>query len=328
MPDAALIVRKIAELERLAWSFADLARSAALSCDEERARRLADRARRLIADAEALNGAPIDLRGEISAELQTKLRQDTSRALNLLRERLNLTLDLLAFCPRGTQEYPFKKGCGSFVGTKAGLSDGPADGFKNRINFKFRLTRRDCCERICLVTVLHREFLENGLICNPPSTGSDRPPPDPFDAFIENLPLDDDDAEGGYIVDTKPLKKAAGKLVVNTDPCFDAQQMKPLPKLDPANPAKELPGETVPGVEGTDKPGDFKLGTAVFFETAAICVVPEPWTVLQTMRWKLFRDKERNFVVEVLPKDGSIDWGASSGPFQKALKKWMKNHRP
>ena len=282
--------------------------NAARACDFGRARRLAESSR-------ALDDS-------IDAAFRIRLRRlSLGKRLADARRSLDQIERLRRECAKRRQIYPFEE-AGTFDGTTAGLDPTKAPvtvDQKNRIVFVFNPTKalELDCDSICLVSVQHFEDLTKcGMVVEEP--GSVRRGGAGFPA-----PLDSD-AVDGYVVDTSPKSEC---------PCLPADGQRfvvvPLPQI-----AGQPPGTGI-GLRGTDEPNDATKGFELHFETAAVCfkvtkksaegkIKAFEITILQTMRWVLEVNQKGALVSRILKNGQSIDWGAPSLPFQKALRMWLK----
>lgn len=207
---------------------------------------------------------------------------------------------LLKKCAKQKPIYPFKEG-GTFKGTKAGLDTQIMADEKTRIEYLFRPGKKIECASLTFVQVLHCENPDdcNKIFVEPSDAGA------PFAMGPSAL-----DVADGHVVDTRPN---------NEHPGYTRQCRKTFTLKN---------GDKVVGLFGVDEPSGLNSPNECYFEMAAMCFDTNPPTVLQTMRWVHFVDSKAKETSRILKRNGKIDWGAPSGPFQKALKFWLKQKRP
>lgn len=262
--------------------------SAALECDEDRARRLSKRLKALIAEAEAkLAAAPAQARAFYHTD------DVVERHLKAARKALKRIRKLLKVCRKKAGKPPKK--VGSFKGTTQHTA--PTIG-NDSIDFVFEFKKPVRCERLCLVSVYYIENDETGEILRNPSDGY----LEGFDNFGGGT-LSDDHAVDGRIVDAPVLRKpeGGGDPVKSNNPCL---------------PTSKVEGQKVIGY---DPPNFVKRGFTAYFETCVVCLDDRPrFKVLGSMRWS-----NKGNTSALTPRKGRLDRERRSDGFIRALEKYL-----
>lgn len=290
-PDPLDQIFQASSIAQQARDLASNALSGAEHCDEEKARRLAERSRQLIDEARRiLGGVPADA-------LAFYMTDDVTRRI------LDTAEDFLARIDTALEEWCGNDGrvfqSGGTFSESRDCQEGQAG--QNRIEFVFELNGEVECRNLCIVSVFHIEEDRTGTTVVPPS----RAYSDDYDPLLGGRLRDEDSVEG-YIVDTPPrVLDNNGRLVNNTSPCM---------------PTMQIQGNVI---TAWDSPSFLRPGYTAYFETCILCLDEEPFTILGCIRWKHTPGRS-----EIQPGEGeAVDREAASGMFREAVRVWLRNHQ-
>ena len=229
------------------------------------------------------------------------------------------------------ESFAFKKG-GTF-NKKGKLKN--TNSLTRTINLFFWLDKDQKCSNYCMISVFC--FLKKDK--NGKYKEIVKPAVDGFTEFYKflyermeeegkkrksGLPHDGKDV-GGYAVDTPFfLPDTKGNPAVKC-PCYTGQW-----RINAAG-KRDKNGKHI---QGEDRPGAKLPGLIEYFETAVLCLDTTPYTVLNSMRWRLrdggieIMNKKGEFIKPdkkgtTKLKDEVIDQGDASDAFKRALLDWI-----